>query len=375
MRTNIILTAALLTASLALPGCNSEKPLAAPLTPVRVQTVQLKDAQTGLRYTANIEANHTVTLAFQVGGYVKSILQQTGADGKPREIQSGDPVSKGTVLAKIDKQPYQDKVEEAKSQLDEARAALRKAQADFRRANALFKSQSMTAPEFDSYKKELQTTEAAVAGAKAQLDQAVVELGYCKLTSPLDGVVLQRNIEVGTLVGAGTVSFTIADIRSVKAMFGVPESVVRNVQEGSPMSIALPSEPERKFAGRITSIAASADSSTRVFQVEVTVPNEEKILKPGMVATLSLTKGGGRTGALAVVPLAAIVRSKNDPEGYAVYRVNSEGSEATVHLQDVQVGPILGNSAAITAGLKAGDQVVVFGVTLVTDGAKVSVIP
>ena len=290
-------------------------------------------------------------------------------------MQTGDGVANGTVLAVVDEQPYSDKVKGAKSQLEEAVAALKKAQNDIKRATILFKQQSMTAPEFDSYTKEYQTAEAAVAGAKAQLNGAELDLQYCKLTAPLDGVILQRNIEVGGLAAPGSVGFVIADLASVKAAFGVPDVVLGDVRQGSPMAITTESEPGRRFEGKITSIAASADSSTRVFQVEVTVPNADGRLKPGMVASLAVAKGAAQPGSAVVVPLAAIVRSAKDPKGYAVYLVAGEGDAPKVRLQEVSVGRILGDTIAVTAGLAAGARVVVYGATLVRDGETVRVIP
>jgi len=360
---------------LALGGCDDEKPAAAPLTPVRIEVVETHSLDSALQYSANIEPTKQVNLAFKVGGYVTWILQKTGADGKQRDVQTGDRVEAGTVLARVDAEPYQDKVKGAKSQLDQAKAALSKGEADYRRATALFKEQSMTATEFDTYKKEYQASTAAVAGAKAQLDDAELDLKYTNLTSPLAGIVLQRNIEVGTLAAPGSVGFVIADVRAVKAVFGVPAAVLGDVKEGSPMSITTESEPGRRFNGTITSIAASADSSSRVFNVEITVPNADGALKPGMVASLGVARGAAPAGSAAVVPLAAVVRSKTDPKGYAVFLADGTGDEPTVKLQDVKVGRILGDAIAVTDGLKSGERVVVYGATLVQDGQKVRVIP
>ena len=374
MRPFLILAAAALV-GLSLGACDRKEPEAAAPTPVRVQKVASRDLASALRYTANIEPDRSVNLAFQVSGYVTSILQRPGADGKPRDVQSGDVVTRGTVLAVVDEQPYRDKVEGATAQLGEANAALAKAAGDYKRATILYKQQSMTAPEYDSYIKEYQTAQSAVAGAKAQLNAADLDLQYCKLTAPLNGVILQRNIEVGGLAAPGAVGFVIADVSQVKAVFGVPAVVLGDVKQGSPMAIATESEPGRRFEGKVTAIAASADSSTRVFQVEVTVPNADGRLKPGMIASLAVAQGQAATGAVAVVPMAAIVRSHSDPKGYAVYLVSGAGDTPKVHLQDVQVGRILGDTIAVTGGLKAGAEVVVYGATLVHDGETVRVIP
>jgi multidrug efflux system membrane fusion protein len=375
MRPNLILAASAVVTGLALGGCDPDEPKAPPPTPVRVQVVESHDLSASLRYSANIVPARSVNLAFQVSGYVTSILQRPGADGKPRDLQTGDAVENGAVLAAVDERPYQDKVKGARSQLAEAQAALAKGENDYRRATALFKEQSMTAPEYDGYKKEYQSAQAAVAGAKAQLDAAEQDLEHTTLIAPSSGIVLQRNIEIGGLAAPGTVGFVIADVSSVKAVFGVPAVSLGDVKQGSPMSITTESEPGRRFDGRITSIAASADSSTRVFDVEVTVPNADGRLKPGMVASLDIARETAPATAAVVVPLAAVVRSKSDPKGYAVYVATGEGDTPTVRLQDVTVGRILGNTIAVTGGLAPGARVVVYGATLVADGQTVRIIP
>lgn len=361
--------------ALAFPACRSEAPAARPLTPVRVQKIETRETSPGLRYSANLEAQRSVNVAFKVDGYVATIHQEQGADGKPRDIQTGDAVTKGMVLAGIDDEAYRDKVKEANAQLAQANAALTKAESDYKRANALFSTQSMTAPEFDTYKKEYQSAQAAVQGARAQLDQAKLNLRYCQLASPLDGIVLQRQIEVGTLVAPGAVAFVVADVSEVKAVFGVPDVMLADTREGDALSITTQSLPERTFRGTVTSISAAADSSTRVFDVEVTLSNADGVLKPGMVAALDVPRARGEPNAVAVVPISAIVRAKSDPKGYAVYVVDGGDADAVVHLRDISVGEILGNSVAVTAGLDAGVAVVVYGATLVSDGERVRVIP
>ncbi|MCG8543478.1 MAG: efflux RND transporter periplasmic adaptor subunit [Alphaproteobacteria bacterium] len=375
MRAARFLAAGAVASGLALTACDVGEPQPQPLTPVRVQTVESHELGSSLRYTANIEPYKSVNAAFKVGGYIEKIVQEKGVDGKARDVQTGDRVTSGTVLAVVDQKPYQDKVKEAAGQLGQARAALTKADADYKRAKILFGEQSMTAPEFDSYRKEYQSAVSAVAGAKAQHDLAVTNLSYTKLGSPLGGVVLQRNIEVGALVSPGTVGFVVADVSSVKAVFGVPAVVLGDVKLGSPLDITSESLPNQAFAGKVTSIAAAADTSTRVFDVEVTVPNGKGLLKPGMVASLQVATRGAKAKTLAVVPISAIVRSKTDEDGYAVYVVDGNSSEPKVSLQDIKVGQVLGNEVAVTAGLKPGARVVVYGATLVTDGEQVRVIP
>ena len=363
-----------LAVAAALAACEQEEPEPPPITPVRVEAVATETPQETLRYSANIQSDKTVDVAFKVGGYIKEISQVAGADGQTRDIQAGDQVSDGTVLAKVDPQQYDDQVKEAKAQLASANAALKKADADFKRATALYDSQSMTAPEYDTYRKEYESSQADVAGAKAQLHDAEVNLGYTELKSPLTGVVLQRNIEVGTLVSPQQVAFAVADVTSVKAVFGVPDVRLQDVKEGDPLSVTNETYPDRSFAGKVTEIAPAADSATRVFDVEVTLPNANGLLKVGMVVSLALTSGPAAEPVM-LVPLTAVVRGASGPDAYAVYVVQKQDQNEVARLKEVQLGQVSGNRVAVTGGLEAGDRVIVSGTTLVGDGQDVKVIP
>ena len=365
---------ALLVAAAVLAACEQEEPDQPPITPVRVEAVATGQPQETLRYSASIESDKTVDLAFKVGGYIKEIRQVAGADGQTRDVQAGDSVSEGSVLAKVDPQQYDDQVKEAKAQLASAAAALKKAEADFKRAKALYDSQSMTAPEYDTYRKEFESSQAGVAGAKAQLNDAEVNLGYTDLKSPLTGVVLQRNIEVGTLVSPQSVAFAVADVSSVKAVFGVPDVRLKDVKVGDALSVTNESYPDRSFAGKVTEISPAADSATRVFDVEITLPNADGLLKVGMVVALALTPGPPAEPVM-MVPLTAVVRGASGPDAYAVYVVETQGQSETARLKEVQLGEVTGNEIAVTSGLEAGERVIVSGATLVGDGQDVKIIP
>lgn len=358
----------------ALAACDSEEPGKPPLTPVRVEAVQAQTQQKTLRYSANIQPETSVDLAFKVSGYVTEILQVAGTDGADRNVQAGDSVAQGTVLAKVDPQPFQDQVKEAEAQLASSTAALQKADADFKRATTLFNSQSMTAPEFDSYKKEYESAQAGVKGAEAQLDNAKIDLGYTDLKAPLTGVILQRNVEVGTLAAPDSTAFVIADTASVKAVFGVPDVRLKDVKLGDALSVTNASYPDRSFPGKVTEISPAADSATRIFNVEITLPNADGALKAGMVASLALA-AGAPAAPVMLVPLTAVVRGPSGPEAYAVYVVESQGQAKVARLKEVQLGQVSGNEVAVTGGLEAGEQVIVTGATLVGDGQDVNVIP
>jgi len=277
------------------------------------------------------------------------------------------------VLAHVRESEYSDRVTSAKAQIDQAQANFEKVRLDFDRAANLYKSDSYTKVQYDAAKSAFDTGSASVDSAKAAWQQAKTSLNDCSLRSPLNGWVLSRQVEVGALVGGGSPAFVLADTHLVKAVFGVPDTRVNQVKLGAPQTISTTSLPE-EFHGRITSVSPSADPKSRVFSVEVTIPNPDNRLKPGMIATLNLS-AAGRPAPVTVVPLSAVVRSTQHSDGFAVFVVSQQAGKTLVHERSVEIGDTLGNSISVTKGLEAGEQVVVTGATLIKDGDEIKVIP
>lgn len=365
--------AAVLLASVLLCGCGREEKAVHEPTPVRVSAATNVAENAGLRYSANIDALTEVSLAFKSGGYVDRILERKGADGRVRILQVGDRVSQGEVLAHVRESEYVDRANSAKAQIDQAQASYDKAKLDYERASNLYKADSFTKAQYDAAKSIFDSSGASIESAKATWQQANTALNDCSLRSPLSGWVLSRQVEVGTLVGAGSPGFVLADMHLVKAVFGVPDTRVNSVKLGAKQTITTTSLPE-EFNGHITSVSPSADPKSRVFSVEVTIPNPGNRLKPGMIATLNLGPGG-TPADVTIVPLSAVVRSTQNPDGFAVFVVSQQTGKSVAHERAVEIGDTFGNSINIAKGLRPGESVVVTGSTLIKDGEEVKVIP
>ena len=400
------------------------------VVPVRVAAVELNTANTEARYSATIIPRTQVELAFKVGGYVDALRKIRGVDGKMRDIQEGDRISVGTVLARVRQSDYQVKFEQAESQASEAKSGIDvskaqyqeavsgiasskaqlieaeadylKAKLDFDRAENLFASKSMTKADYDSAKAQYDMTNAKVAAARSQVQviqakadsakanidvvqaksqsaQAVVQetkipLHDTQLKSPLNGLVLKKSIEKGTLVSAGDKVFVVADTSSVKAVFGVADIALPEMKLGSTLGVVSESMPGKEFQGQITSVFPAADSKNRAFNVEVTIANPDYLLRPNMIVSLRVATKQ-HISPQPVVPLNAVIKSKSHTNGYADIIVTEEGGRQLARLRDVKLGESFGNAVAIAAGLKPGDRVIVTGGTMVNDGDQVQVIP
>jgi len=352
-------------------GCSRAESEPRALTPVRTAEVQTISTGSETRYSANIVPNAQVDLAFKSGGYVVSIRQVRGADGRMRAVDTGDWVTRGTVLAVVRQQDYTDRREQAQAQLARAQADYEHAKLTYDRTSNLYSSQSATKPDFDQAKAQYDSSVAALNNAKASLAESQTALNDSSLRAPFDGWIIRRNLDIGALVGPTSPGFTIADTRSVRAVFGVPDNAMGRIKLGQPQAIttdALAGE----FSGRVSAISPAADPKSRVYSVEVTVPNPHNQLKSGMIASLAL---GGEilpTNVLAV-PLSAVIRDPQNPQAFAVLVTDGTGDPVVVRSRTVDLGDAYGNMIQVLGGIKAGERVVTAGSTLVKSGDKVRV--
>jgi multidrug efflux system membrane fusion protein len=309
------------------------------------------------RYSGAIEADQSVDLAFRVSGIVDAVAQVRGADGRLRDIQDGDFVRKGQVLARLRQIEHRDQVADAD-------AALRQARADYERASQLYENRSTSKAEYDA-------AYARYTASQARRSQAAVALGDATLRAPIDGQILSSSVEVGSLAGPSAPVFRIANTRLVKVVFGVPDVAVSRLKLGQPVPIQADALPGAELEGRITRISPSADPDSRVFEIEAGLPNPQGRLKVGMLANLRLARESGDPAPL--VPLAAIVRPPGDTAQYAVY-VIADSSGTRARLCPVRLGRVSGNLIAVHEGLRAGERVIVRGATIVTDGQAVQIL-
>ncbi|MFZ0658354.1 MAG: efflux RND transporter periplasmic adaptor subunit [Candidatus Binataceae bacterium] len=358
-------------------GCgNHPKPAAAPPIAVTVRAVREATQTHRGVYTANLQPYRQVGLTFQVNGYVETIKQVAGVGGRTRDIQGGDPVKNGELLATIQTGPYQQQVNQAASVLVNAEATYAKAKADYDRNSALFKEKIIARRDYDSAVQQYKSSDAQVKQSEASLKQAQINLGYCKLMSPMDAVMLSRGIEIGSLVGPSVVAFQIADTTEMKAIFAVSDIEVGQLKQGQVQTLRSEALPGVQLEGQITRIAQSADQNTRTFDVEVTIPNKDGRMRVGMIASLKLANNASAPVATAAtVPINAVVRPPEDPSGYAVFVASQEGGKTIARMRKVRLGDIVGNEIAVDSGVAIGDPVIVRGATMVTDGQEIRIIP
>ncbi|RPJ56876.1 MAG: efflux RND transporter periplasmic adaptor subunit [Acidobacteria bacterium] len=370
--------------------------------PVNVQPVELQTPDRGARYTASIVPASQVEVSFRVPGYLTGLHSVPGVDGQWRPLQAGDLVSRGTELARLRPDEYRVKVEQAQAQVSEVRSALATAEAqlreakaalarseqEFTRARNLFETASITKRDYEAAETQREVSQARVAAIESQIQAVQAKSGGAQalvreaelaqddtlLVAPLSGTVIKRLVEVGSFVAPGRPAFILADTSSLRAVFGIPDIDLPMLRLGTDVSLTADALPGRKFHGRVVSLSPAADTRTRVFDVEVAVRNQANLLRIGMICSLELASSRASERLLPVIPINSVIRSKRSAGGYAVYVVEDTTGRKVCRLREITLGDTYGNRVIVTAGLKAGENVVTSGATVVQDGDRVQVV-
>jgi RND family efflux transporter MFP subunit len=266
-------------------------------------------------------------------------------------VEEGTVVRQGTVLAELDDR-------EIAAQLASADAAWEVADATFRRSEQLRERQVITEAEYERDR-------AAAAAAAAERDQLRTRLGYTTVRSPINGVILEKNVEAGDAVGIQTGLFTIADVSTMVVRVRVSELDVVDIQQGDAVDLVLDAIPDTTLTGRVRRIFPAADPQSRLVPVEVALTDASaRRARPGFLARVTFALGS-KDGVL-LVPASAVVR---DVSGEAVYVIADDHARR----RPVQTGLTSEGRIEIAQGLEPGEVVVITGTSDLRDGTAVRV--
>jgi RND family efflux transporter MFP subunit len=268
-------------------------------------------------------------------------------------VREGDRVVAGQVLAEID-------VTELSAQVRSARASLDFAQSTMTRSEALWRERIITAAEYERDR-------AALASARASLEQLEAREGYAAVAAPIAGVITEKLVEQGDVVGNQDRLFTIADVSLLVLRVPVSELEVTALRVGSQADLTVDALGGERFDGRIRRIFPAADSSTRLVPVEVAVSGDAtQRLRPGYTARVTFQLDS-RTDAL-LIPTRAVM----GPAGSRSVYIARGG---TAERRPVRVGTDVDGRTEVFEGLVAGDSIIVAGNAMVRDGGPIRIVP
>lgn len=357
----------LLVCSAFLIGCARKEPTAAAAPPeVEVTPVVQKDVPLYSEYISTLDGYVNAQIQPQVTGYLTK-----------QNYQEGAVVSKGQVLFEIDPRPFEALLQQAKGQLAQAEAQFGKTKLDVARDTPLAKESAIPQAQLDN---DIQANEAAnamVAAAKAQLDQAQLNLEFTKVRSLVDGVAGLAKGQIGDLVGPTTILTTVSQVNPIKAYFAISEQeYLKFAQRISAVSEGRSQAGKKKILelvlsdgraypqkGWVVLADRQVDVKTGTIRVAGAFENPGGILRPGMFGRVRAVTGMDN-GAL-LVPQRAVVETQG------TYSVVVVGADNKASIRPVKTGQRVGGMWVIQEGLKSGEQVIAEGIQKAAQGATV----
>ena len=354
MKTSLTVLA-LLAATTFLASCEKQEEAVEKPRPVLSVVVKPAPGAT-LTLPGTINARVETQFGFRILGRIVA-----------RNVQVGDIVKKGDVLAAIDPLSLELAVRSSQSDLSNAQAQLANAVSNEQRQQTLFERQSAAKATFESAQQGRETAAANVNKAQANLDKANEQLGYSRLLAEFDGVVTNTSAEVGQVVSAGQSVVTVAQPKDRDAVIDVPETAGTLLKSGAAFDVALQLDPSYHAKGVVREIAPDADDATRTFRTKLALVNPPEALRLGAVITATAMTN---TQSLIRLPVSAI---KVDGSKSIVWIVDDKAGKVSSREVTVDPGSAPGGPVVISAGLNSGDRVVVAGVNQLKDGQAVRI--
>ena len=345
--------------AVALTACKEKPEIVEVVRSIKTITVAEQPAEKIRKFPGQIAAVDSSGLSFEVAGQVRSV-----------EVDIGDRVKKGEVLAVLDPEPYQLDVDAAEAELIKARENVTKTKAEYERQKRIFE-QGAGAPRFvEVTEYDYKAALSAVDFQVAKLDLARRNLRKTKLVSPYDGIIAWRSVEPNEKVLAGQKILEINATGKMEVQLAIPETNIDQIRIDDPVTITFPTLPEESAYGRISYIGGAAVKAN-AFPVKVALMNPSEKVKPGMTAeaNLSLKDENRKSGYL--VPMQAVLPSPEPNQGYAfVY----DPGTSTVKKTPVRSRGTADKRVIIDEGLEAGDIIAVAGVSFLADGLEVKLL-
>jgi RND family efflux transporter MFP subunit len=356
------------TALLCCPGCRGKPRAPSPPPPVvEVAAVTQADVPIYHEWIGSLDGLVNAQIRAQVTGYLLT-----------QNYHEGDPIKKNDMLFEIDPRPFQAALDQAKGLLAQAEARFGKTELDVKRYAPLVKDKAISQEEYDDAVQANLEAQAAVVSAKAQVEQAQLNLGFTRITSPIDGIASIAKAQIGDLVGPSTGELTIVStIDPIKVYYNVTEQAyisfakqfstetdrIERLKQLD-IDLILTDGSVYPLKGRIFAADRQIGQTTGALRVEALFPNPGYSLRPGEFARVRVKLDLKHDTLL--VPQRAVSELQGS------FQVAVVDTDNKIHIQPIRVGERNGNLWAIEEGLRPGERVVVEGTQKIREGMTVT---
>lgn len=305
-----------------------------------------------------LEAYSRAPIYARVSGYLKSW-----------EVDIGAPVKAGQQLAEIEAPDLDQQLLQARADLTNAQAAAKLSGATLARRKTLLASNFVSQQEIDERSADLASKEAQVNSMQANVARLVALASYKNVTAPFEGIVTERNTDVGALINGGTGSgaamFVISDVKKLRLYVNVPQSYLPSIKMGAKATVSVPEYAGRSFPATIEASAQSVDVSSGTTRMQLSIENTNNELRPGAFANVSLSLASNKQPL--TIPASALIFNSSG------LRVATVGPDDKVLFKTVTIARDLGREIEIATGLAADDRVIVTPLDGIVDGDQVRI--
>ena len=346
----------LLCISVTLTACKEKPEIVEVVRTIKTMTVSGQATEQIRKFSGLVAAVDSSGLSFQVSGQVVSV-----------EVDIGDRVQKGQVLAALDPEPYQLDVDAAQAELVKAKANVVNTKSEYDRQKRVYEQGAGAKSDLDTAEYNYRAARSAVNYQISRLNLAKRDLSKTTLQSPYEGAIAWRSVNPNEEVKIGQKVFEIDAKGTMEVQLAVPETTIDRIHIDDPTTISFPTLPGETAQGRISFIGSAAVKANAFpVKVELIDPNEK--VKPGMTAEANLSMKDGNQQPGYLVPLQALLPAPEANRGYAfVY----DPGTSTVKKTAVSSRDMEDKKTIVYEGLAAGDIIAVAGVSFLADGLKV----
>jgi membrane fusion protein (multidrug efflux system) len=347
-------------------ACTAKAPPPPPPAGIKAAIVLQRDVPIYLEAIGQTRGNTETEILARVEGYVEKV-----------NFQEGTMVSKGQLLYTLDPHIPEATLAQVKGNLAEAEAQWVRTRQDVERFKPLVANNAVSRQEYETSVALERAAAASVEAARAAERRAEVDLGYTKVTSPVDGLIGRTEVQAGTLVGRGapTLLTRISKIDPIHVRFTLSEqdylrfarakgSQPTKEEQEKPLQMVLADGSTHPEPGRLVFVDRNVDPESGTILLEASFPNPDRIVRPGQYAKVR--------APVEVKPGAILVPQRAVQEIQGIYSVAVLKADDTVDLRNVRAGERVGSLWVIDSGLKPGDRIVVEGMQKVRQGAKVT---
>jgi RND family efflux transporter MFP subunit len=352
----------LLVPVLLVSGCKEEVlPVEEPIKAVKTITISQSTQANSRQISGTVKSADESALSFRVGGRIISV-----------DVNTGDVVSKGQILATLDQKEYTLAVQSTQAKLASARADLLEKSDALQRQKNLKKKDFVAQASVDQAQAAYSAAKGSTDVAKTALENAQNDLADTTLKAPFDGAIALRSIEPFTEVSAGTTAFELQSEGTLKIEVLMPETLIRDVSYGDAVSVTFPTLKSEKIGGIVSEIGAKAGSGN-AFPVKVELAKTPADIRSGMTAQVTFNFGETGDASVYLIPVSALdmripIDSDLAIKERAPVFILKDG---VAHKTMVSIRDIRGNEFEVIDGLSAGDVLITAGVPFINDGQQV----